>query len=166
MKTSVIEVRAMLAVLNVDEVEKRMRDVPGVESATANFASGNITVRYDETRLDVAGIKAIVHQRGHQPAGDSVPEQDSANGTERKVAVPPRQEVAPAPAPTLVPVAPKAAPVAAVPAPAVSKDNADAGHEGHPAPGAQTSVPATAPATAPAHQGHENHHAHMAADFR
>jgi len=56
MKTSGIEVRAMLAVLNVDEVEKRICEVPGVESATVNFAAGNATVRYDETQLEVADI--------------------------------------------------------------------------------------------------------------
>ena len=52
MKTSVIEIHAMLSVLSVDEVEKRIGDVPGVESVTVNFAAGNATVRYDETRLE------------------------------------------------------------------------------------------------------------------
>ena len=51
MKTSVIEVHAMLSVLSVDEVEKRIGEVPGVESVTLNYAAGNATVRYDETRL-------------------------------------------------------------------------------------------------------------------
>ncbi len=45
MKTSVIEVRDMLSVLTVDEVEKRIGEVPGVESATVNYAAGNATVR-------------------------------------------------------------------------------------------------------------------------
>ena len=51
MKTSVIEMRGMLSVLTVDEVEERISKVPGVESATVNFAAGNATVRYDETLL-------------------------------------------------------------------------------------------------------------------
>ena len=34
MKTSVIEVHDMLSVLSVDEVEKRIGEVPGVESVT------------------------------------------------------------------------------------------------------------------------------------
>ena len=68
MKTSVIEVHDMLSVLTVDEVEKRLRGVPGVESATVNHAMGNATIRYDETCLEVADIKVIVHQRGHPPA--------------------------------------------------------------------------------------------------
>ena len=70
MKTSVIEVHDMLSVLTVDEVEKRIGEVPGVESVTVNHAAGSATVRYDETRLEVADIKAIVHQRGHQSAGE------------------------------------------------------------------------------------------------
>jgi cation transport ATPase len=152
MKTSVIEVRAMLAVLNLDEVEKRLCDVPGVERATVNFAAGNATVRYDETRLEVADIKAIVHQRGHQPAAESVPEQDSEDETASKVAVAPRHESEESQK------SQKAAPTAAT-------DHARAGHEGQPAASAQTPEPA-APTEAPAHQGHQHHHAHMAADFR
>ena len=71
MKTSVIEVHDMLSVLSVDEVEKRIGEVPGVESVTVNFAAGNATVRYDETRLEVADIKPAVRQRGYEPAAPS-----------------------------------------------------------------------------------------------
>ena len=49
MKTSVMEVHAMLSVLSVDDVEKRIGEVPGVESVTVNYAAGSATVRYDET---------------------------------------------------------------------------------------------------------------------
>ncbi len=65
MKTSVIEVHAMLSVLSVDEVERRIGEVPGVESVTVNFAVKNATVRYDETRLDVADIKSALRLRAH-----------------------------------------------------------------------------------------------------
>lgn len=65
MKTSVIEVRDMLSVLSVRGVEERIGDVPGVESVTVNFSAGNATVRYDETRLDIADIKSDVRQRGY-----------------------------------------------------------------------------------------------------
>ena len=71
MKTSVIEVRDMLSVLSVLGVEERIGEVPGVESVTVNFAAGNATVRYDETRLDVADIKSAVRQRGY--ASDDEP---------------------------------------------------------------------------------------------
>ena len=58
MKTSVIEVRDMLSALGADEVETRIGKVPGVESATVNYAAGSATVHYDETRLEVADIKS------------------------------------------------------------------------------------------------------------
>jgi len=66
MKTSVIEVRDMLSVLSVDGVEKRIGDVPGVESVTVNYAAGSATVRYDETRLDIADIRSNVRQSGYE----------------------------------------------------------------------------------------------------
>ena len=64
MKTSVMDVRDMLSVLSVAGVEERIGEVPGVESVTVNFAAGNATVRFDETRLDLADIKSDVRQRG------------------------------------------------------------------------------------------------------
>ena len=67
MKTSVMEVRDMLSVLSVDEVEQRIGDVPGVESVTVNFAGANATVRYDETRLEIADIRSAVRQSGYEP---------------------------------------------------------------------------------------------------
>ena len=73
MKTSVIEVHGMLSVLSVDEVEKRIGEVPGVESVTVNYAAGNATVRYDETRLEVADIKSAVRHAGISRAGESLP---------------------------------------------------------------------------------------------
>ncbi|MEP6780458.1 MAG: heavy-metal-associated domain-containing protein, partial [Gemmatimonadaceae bacterium] len=71
MKTSVIHVHDMLSVLSVDEVERRIGEVPGVESVTVNFAAESATVRYDETRLDVADIKSVVRQRGFESAAPS-----------------------------------------------------------------------------------------------
>ena len=68
MKTSVIEVHAMLSVLSVDEVEKRIGQVPGVESVTVNYAAGSATVRYDETRLEIADIRSAVRQRAYESA--------------------------------------------------------------------------------------------------
>ena len=68
MKTSVIDVHDMLSVLSVDDVELRIGEVPGVESSTVNFAAGSATIRYDETRLEVADIKATVRQRAYESA--------------------------------------------------------------------------------------------------
>ena len=78
MKTSVIEVDGMLSVLSVDEVEKRVSEVPGVDSVTVNYAARSATVRYDETRLEVADIKSTVRQRGYESTTPVVPEADAS----------------------------------------------------------------------------------------
>lgn len=66
MKTSVIEVHDMLSVFSVTAVEKRIGEVSGVESVTVDFAAGKATVRFDETRLEIADIKARVRQNGYE----------------------------------------------------------------------------------------------------
>ena len=66
MKTSVMEVRDMLSVLSVSGVEERIGKVAGVESVTVNFAAGTATVRYDETRLNIADIRSDVRQSGYE----------------------------------------------------------------------------------------------------
>ncbi|MHB8348117.1 MAG: heavy metal translocating P-type ATPase [Acidiferrobacterales bacterium] len=137
MKTSVIEVHNMLSVLTVDDVEKRIGKVPGVESVTVNHAAGNATVRYDETRLEVADIKAIMHQRAHQAARESRPRNNKHKSARNRAAVP-MPEAAPdtsstAPAGEARPVAPGAATSAVV-----TKD----GHERNAAQGAPPSLPA------------------------
>lgn len=68
MKTSVIGVHDMLSVLSVAALEKRIGEVPGVESVTVNFAAGSATVRYDETRLKIADIRSGVRQIDDEPA--------------------------------------------------------------------------------------------------
>jgi len=152
MKTSVIEVHGMLSVFSVDEVERRIRDVPGVESATVNFAAGSATVRYDETRLEIADIKSRVRQRefdsaahlagssgdGHEgPAVSGAPPATVAHvpaSNEQNNAAPIAQSSAPAAvaakAPVLDPAATKTIPItASAAAPAISKE-----HEGHAVP--------------------------------
>ena len=76
MKTSVIEVHDMLSVLSVDGVEERIGKVPGVESVTVNYAAGSATVRFDETRLEIADIRSAVRQIGY--AADDAPAAASA----------------------------------------------------------------------------------------
>ena len=85
MKTSVIEVRDMLSVLSVAGVEKRIGKVGGVESVTVNYAAGNATVRYDETRLDIADIKSDVRQSGYDEDG-APPDGSAAHGHDAQVA--------------------------------------------------------------------------------
>ena len=137
MKTSVIEMRDMLSVLTVDEVEKRICEVPGVESATVNYAAGNATVRYDETLLEVADIKVLVHQRGKQS-------EDDGQETKAVPAASPSMPVSAAPKPSSVeppstPIVPEPKPAPAAPAAGVHEGHE--GHEGHTAPGAQSAMP-------------------------
>ena len=80
MKTSVMEVRDMLSVLSVSGLEERIGKVAGVESATVNFAAGTATVRYDETRLDIADIRSDVRQSGYET--DSAPGATPGKGHE------------------------------------------------------------------------------------
>ena len=56
----------MLSVWSVEEVEKHISEVPGVESVTLNYETGHATVRYDETRLGVPDIKSAVRQRSYE----------------------------------------------------------------------------------------------------
>ena len=113
MKTSVIEVHDMLSVWSVDEVEERIGEVPGVESVTVNYAAGNATVRYDETRLEVADIKAAVRQSGYKSAGESQPKHVSEPKPEHKDTGAPALKAGPASASTSETAGPKASTTAA-----------------------------------------------------
>ena len=73
MKTSVIEVSGMLSALSASGVEKELGKLRGVASVTVNYAAGSATVRYDETRLTIADIKAKVYKCGYQSGGESKP---------------------------------------------------------------------------------------------
>ena len=111
MKTSVIEVHDMLSVLSVDEVEKRIGKVPGVESVTVNYAAGSATVRYDETRLEVADIKSSVRQSGYEAAAPvAASTGDGHEGHAATAAPPPTPAFAAPKAPLVAPATTGAAP--------------------------------------------------------
>ena len=188
MKTSVIEVRGMLSSLSAYGVEKRIGKLLGVKSVTVNYAAGSATVRYDETRLEIADIKAAVHQCGYQCEGDFLPRHVSEHKPAHKQAVEPIPEAVPISAltsavstPKAPLVAPVTMPVPAAPAVDAPAAAAVAAHEGHATPGKQPSTPVAAapkashvssaavpvPAApaddapaAPAVAGHEGHAAH------
>ena len=150
MKTSVFDVHDMLSVLTVDEVEERIGGVPGVDSATVNYAAGNATVRYDETRLEVADIKVMVHQRGPQAAGESLPVDGSEHEPSRKPAAAPTSKATPAPASKPEAAVPKTSADAAAAVPPVTVPAGD-GQQDKTAPIAQPSTPeSAAPKAAPA----------------
>ena len=124
MKTSAIEVHDMLSVFSVDEVEKRIGEVPGVQCVTVNFAASSATVRYDETLLEATDIKSAVRQRGFDPAAGPAGDGDegrAASGTP-PTAAPASLPAGASPAPPSTAAAPApdkaAAPAAAEPAPA------------------------------------------------
>ena len=124
MKTSVLEVHDMLSVLSVDDVERRIGEVPGVDSVTVNFAAGSATVRYDETRLEIADIKSAVRQRGYETAA---PAATSAGDSHEGHTAPSAPPATPAPAaPKPPPVAPAAAPAPTSAAPKAAPDAAAA----------------------------------------
>ncbi len=107
MKTSVIEVRDMLSVLSVLGVEERIGKVPGVESVTVNYAAGSATVRFDETRLNLADIKSDVRQSGFEADGAS---DDAAVGDHEYKSRPAPPAGGSEPAPPSTPPAAAAAP--------------------------------------------------------
>ena len=107
MKTSVIEVHDMLSVLSVDEVERRIGEVPGVESVTVNYAAGSATVRYDETRLKTADIKSAVRQAAHESAAPAAASPGARPGDSHEGHTAPGKPPA-----TLLPAAPDTPPVA------------------------------------------------------
>jgi len=149
MKTSVIEVRDMLSVLSVLGVEKRIGEVPGVESVTVNYAARSATVRYDETRLEIADIKSHVRQSGYESVGEPVSKHVSEHNPERERAVESTPETAPNS--TSAPVA--AVPIAPAPAaPAADENKVQATPDAKPAtPAAAAPKPpvATAAVSAP-----------------
>ena len=162
MKTSVIEVHDMLSVWSVDEVEERIGEVPGVESVTVNHAAGNATVHYDETRLEVADIKAAVRQSGYKSAGESQPKHVSEPKPEHEDTGTPAPKAGPASASTSETAGPKASTAApgAASAPAAPKPAADAATaaptpaapvgDGKQAKGVPAAPPSTPAAAAPA----------------
>ena len=140
MKTSVIEVRDMLSVLSVDEVEKRIGEVPGVESVTVNYAAGNATVRFDETRLEIADIKSAVRQRGYE---SDAPSASAGDGHEGDTA-PGAPAATPAPPAPATPKTTPAAPATAGPT-TTGTASEDKAAPSTPAPAAPKPAPAAAP---------------------
>ncbi len=141
MKTSVIDVHDMLSVLSVDELEKRIGEVPGVASVTLNYAAGSATVRYDETRLEIADIKSGVRQRGFESAAQAA-----------APAVDDHESHTAAAAPNPAPVTP-AAPVASATESTASEGTAQQEAEPKPSPAAAPEPAPSAPGAAD-HKGH------------
>ena len=135
MKTSAIEVHDMLSVFSVDEVEKRIGEVPGVQSVTVNFAAGNATVRYDETQLAASDIKSAARQRGHDAATPAATAPDAGHA-----------EHAPPAAPS---ESPKSAALMSAPGAPAAEGSGDAAPPDKAAPSTTPDAPPAASAVAP-----------------
>jgi len=173
MKTSTINVHDMLSVLSVLGVERRIGEVPGVESVTVNFAAGNATVRYDETRLDVADIKSAARQSGYESAVDAVSPASGDEDSQAVLTAPHASAVAPiadtaSVAPTTMQAAqaveaaspttskPKLSPSAITPTQDKPKSSPDTSAE------LAGNEPPPQSAKGAAHVGHEGHEIHKA----
>lgn len=62
MKTSVVEVGDLLTAWSPNEIEKRIGELPGVESVSVDHAAQSATVHYDETRVGIAAIESTLRQ--------------------------------------------------------------------------------------------------------
>ena len=147
MKTSVMQVRDMLSVLSVPGVEKRIGEVPGVESVTVDHAAGNATVRYDETRLDIADIKSDVRQSGYEADASAAAPAGKGHEDHKAPGAPPATPATPA-----VPKASAGAPSTAGAASQATPKPSPGAEAVPPAPGAPKPAP-DAGATPPAGDG-------------
>ena len=147
MKTSVIDVKDMLSVLSVPGVEERIGKVPGVESVTVNHAAGNATVRYDETRLEIADIKSSVRQSGYE---SDAPAAASAGGGHEGHTAPGAPPAIPTPAASKTPPsAPATAGAASAGAAQQHKPTPDAAPSTTPKPSPDASVAKPASTASP-----------------
>src|SRR3989304_6296896 len=73
MRSSVIEVSGLFSALCAQGVEKRLRELPGVERAAVSYVTGTATVAYDETQTDLQAIKARIGDCGYHCSGEVLP---------------------------------------------------------------------------------------------
>ena len=74
MKTSIIYVTGMLSVLDALGVEKRLKRLPAVVRAEANFLSGTSTIEYHENQITLAALQELVSECGYYCPGECFPE--------------------------------------------------------------------------------------------
>jgi Cu2+-exporting ATPase len=73
MKRAVLEVGGMLSVLDFLGVEKQLKRMPGVHSATVNIAADTAVVKYDETITDIEALRAKIIDCGFYCCGEVLP---------------------------------------------------------------------------------------------
>ena len=73
MKTTTLEVGGLFDELDHLAIEKQLSKHPGVARASANPASGSVTVEYDEASTTVEALRATVNACGFHCRGERVP---------------------------------------------------------------------------------------------
>lgn len=66
MKTETLEIRGMTCAVCARATEKAAGSVPGVKSASVNFASEKLTVEYDEAETGLDSVAAAVKDAGYE----------------------------------------------------------------------------------------------------
>lgn len=56
----------------VERIDRALLSLPGVEEAAANYASGKVTIRYDESRLTIADLARCIKKAGYEVPLDRV----------------------------------------------------------------------------------------------
>ncbi len=73
MRTVTMDVGGMITPLSDMGVEKQLRRLPGVLRANVDYATASATVEYDERIIDLAAIKARIHECGFHCTGEQLP---------------------------------------------------------------------------------------------
>lgn len=73
MKTTTLEVRGLIAMLDFLAVEKRLKALPGVIKAVMNPGGNTATFTYDESRTDAGKLAEAIEACGFHCRGETVP---------------------------------------------------------------------------------------------
>jgi P-type Cu2+ transporter len=73
MKKAILEVGGMLSVLDFLGVEKQLKRMRGVHSATVNIATSTAVVDYDDKVIDVETLRAKIIECGFYCCGEVLP---------------------------------------------------------------------------------------------
>ena len=84
MKKAILEVGGMLSVLDFLGVEKRLKRMPGVHSASVNIATNTAVVEYDETATNVDTLRAQIIDCGFYCGGEALPKHMCKTQTGRR----------------------------------------------------------------------------------
>ena len=138
MKTSTVEVGALVSSLSAAGVQRQIAALPGVHHVDVNYIAGSATVHYDETKTSLEDIRRRIVDCGYHCRGEMLPAH----------VCPPERHAEAHSGRT-----------------GHEGHAAHGTHAGHAAHGADATVPATPPATAKAppaapHAGHAAHAGH------